>query len=118
MFHHQRLASLPAGVALRPYQEDAIERAMGSGFLTGQNDRGWVMDLEFFLRPDTVTKILEGKYDDREGFHETSEQKRERANAGVFDRLQAAAEPLGLVAHDHRQAEHGGGPHPGVRLGA
>lgn len=24
---------------------------------------GWVPDLEFFLRPDSVTKILEGKYD-------------------------------------------------------
>lgn len=76
----------------RSHWREAAERARESAFLSGRNDRGWVMDLEFFLRPDTVTKILEGKYDDREGFCETSEQKRERANAGVFDRLQAAAD--------------------------
>ena len=31
-------------------------------FCKGKNDRGWVADLEFFLRPDSVPKILEGKY--------------------------------------------------------
>jgi len=91
----KRLAAVKArwtDEAWRSGWEDAIERAMGSSFLTGQNDRGWIMDLEFFLRPDTVTKILEGKYDDREGLCQTAEQKRERANAGVFDRIQAAAD--------------------------
>lgn len=76
----------------RSHWREAAERAKGSSFLSGRNDRGWVMDLEFFLRPDTVTKILEGKYDGREGFYETAEQKRERANASVFDRMQAAAD--------------------------
>ena len=76
----------------RSHWREAAERARDSAFLSGRNDRGWVMDLEFFLRPDTVTKILEGKYDDREGFFETAEQKRERANANVFGRMQAAAD--------------------------
>ena len=71
---------------------EALNRAGQSSFLNGDGPQGWVMDLEFFLRPDTVTKILEGKYDDRETPHETSEHKRERANAGVFDRLRAAAD--------------------------
>jgi len=41
----------------------ALERAGQSVFLGGQNDRGWRMDVDFFLRPDSVTKIIEGKYD-------------------------------------------------------
>lgn len=40
-------------------------------FLRGEGDKGWVADVDFFLRPDTVQKILEGKYADgakRNGF--------------------------------------------------
>ncbi len=71
----------------------ALARAGPSAFLRGANDRGWVIDLEFFLRPDTVTKILEGKYDNRRsGTVAThSEPKREQANADVFNRFRAAA---------------------------
>ena len=43
----------------------AIARASKSNFLLGENDRGWSMDPDFFLKPDTVTKILEGKYDNK-----------------------------------------------------
>ncbi len=71
----------------------ALARAGPSAFCRGANDRGWVIDLEFFLRPDTVTKILEGKYDNRRsGTVAThSEAKREQANADVFSRFRAAA---------------------------
>lgn len=31
--------------------------------LVGENERGWVANVEWFLRPDTVTHIIEGKYD-------------------------------------------------------
>ena len=31
-------------------------------FLLGDNDRGWRADIEWFLRPDSVAKVLEGKY--------------------------------------------------------
>lgn len=41
----------------------AIERASRSPFLTGSNDRGWKADIEFFLQPNSVAKIMEGKYD-------------------------------------------------------
>ena len=30
--------------------------------MIGKNDRGWKADIEFFLRPDSIAKILEGKY--------------------------------------------------------
>ena len=31
-------------------------------FLIGQNDRGWKADIEWFMQPDSLTKIIEGKY--------------------------------------------------------
>jgi hypothetical protein len=33
-------------------------------FLLGDNERGWRADIEWFLRPDSVSKVLEGKYSD------------------------------------------------------
>lgn len=44
--------------------KEALERVPRAKFLAGHNDRGWVADIEFFLRPGTVDKILEGKYDE------------------------------------------------------
>jgi DNA-binding MarR family transcriptional regulator len=40
----------------------AIEQARQCPFLMGENERGWKADFEWFLKPDSVTKILEGKY--------------------------------------------------------
>lgn len=73
----------------------AIDRGAVSAFLKGANDRGWIIDLEFFLRPDTATKILEGKYDDRQQFSRppaTSAAAREQRNANAFEALAAAAD--------------------------
>jgi hypothetical protein len=39
---------------------DAIER---SGFLRGENDRGWRADFDFLIQPKTFTKLIEGAYD-------------------------------------------------------
>lgn len=41
----------------------ALDRIRTSAFCLGKNDRGWIADVEFFLRPSTVAKIMEGKYD-------------------------------------------------------
>lgn len=43
----------------------AIKKVAASDFLMGKNDRGWVADFDWFLRPDSVLKIMEGKYDNR-----------------------------------------------------
>lgn len=43
---------------------EALDRASKSSFCRGTNERGWRADVDWFLRSDTVTKILEGKYDD------------------------------------------------------
>lgn len=45
----------------------ALVRIAKSSFCRGMNERGWRADLDWFLRPDTITKILEGKYDERNG---------------------------------------------------
>ncbi len=41
----------------------AIAKLPMSAFLRGENNNGWIADVDFFLRPDSVAKIIEGKYD-------------------------------------------------------
>lgn len=43
--------------------EAAMKRAASLPFCLGRNDRGWRANIDWFLRPDTLTKILEGVYD-------------------------------------------------------
>lgn len=45
--------------------EEAIRRIGASSFCLGGGSQGWVADLDWLLRPGTVAKVLEGKYDDR-----------------------------------------------------
>jgi len=45
--------------------EAAIERICKSDFCLGQNDRGWKADFDWFLKPDNVARVMEGKYDNR-----------------------------------------------------
>jgi hypothetical protein len=70
---------------------EALARAAASPFCRGENDRGWRADVDWFLKPDTVTKILEGKYDDRAGQNghtpgETAEQYAARLRLENADR--------------------------------
>ena len=39
------------------------QRIRGSPFLLGENARGWRADLEFALKPRSISKTLEGGYD-------------------------------------------------------
>lgn len=43
----------------------AIESIRYSSFLRGHNNRGWMIDFEWFVRPNNFPKVLEGKYIDR-----------------------------------------------------
>ena len=51
----------------QPSWRDAWEEALGriptAPFLCGENARGWRASVDWFLRPDSVNGILEGKYD-------------------------------------------------------
>ena len=44
--------------------EKAISTIPSSAFLCGNNKRRWKASIDWFLKPDSVTKILEGKYAD------------------------------------------------------
>jgi len=46
----------------REHWLEAINLLPERPFACGENDRGWRMGLDFFLKPDTVTNIIEGKY--------------------------------------------------------
>lgn len=75
----------------------ALERAAQSPFLRGEtSDRGWKITLDFFLKPDSVAKILEGTYDGSEqrprSQQQTAAERREALNAASFDWLRRAAE--------------------------
>ena len=43
----------------------ALDRVARSSFCRGRGKEGWIADIDWFLKPDTLTRILEGKYDDR-----------------------------------------------------
>ena len=53
--------------AWRDSWQAALVQGGTSAFLRGENERGWRADVDWFLRPDTVTKILEGKYGSKDG---------------------------------------------------
>ncbi len=40
-----------------------IRKAAASSFCRGENDRGWRATFDFFLKPSTLTKALEGAYE-------------------------------------------------------
>lgn len=45
------------------------QRLRRSPFMTGDNNRGWVGNIDTCIRADIITKALEGNYDDREQRH-------------------------------------------------
>lgn len=46
----------------REHWKSAIEKIAKTPFLLGQNDRGWTADIDWFLKPESLTRIVEGKY--------------------------------------------------------
>jgi hypothetical protein len=42
----------------------AIGKVAAAAFCRGENERHWRTDFDWFLKPDVVTRIIEGKYDD------------------------------------------------------
>lgn len=73
----------------------ALDRGSQSAFLRGESG-GWKITFDWFLRPDSVSKILEGNYDGsakRTPQQQTAAERREQLNASSFDWIrQAAAE--------------------------
>ncbi len=46
--------------------DEALAKIAASDFCRGENDRGWRVDIDWFLKPDSLTKAIEGKYDQAE----------------------------------------------------
>lgn len=44
----------------------AIENIKRSSFLQGDNDRGWMIDFDWFVKPNNFCKVWEGKYIDQQ----------------------------------------------------
>lgn len=62
-----RKRSAQARLKERVFEEwrAVIGRINTSPFCRGINDRGWLATFDWLLKPDTATKVLEGKYDGR-----------------------------------------------------
>ena len=43
----------------------ALGRIASSNFCKGESTRGWIATFDWFIQPDSVVKIIEGKYDNR-----------------------------------------------------
>lgn len=44
----------------------AIESINQSSFLQGKNNRNWIISYDWFVNPDNFTKVIEGKYIDKQ----------------------------------------------------
>jgi hypothetical protein len=60
--------------------QQALDTAARLPFCRGENDRGWRATIDWFLRQDTVTKILEGVYDKTNGGAPHGESQRSAGN--------------------------------------
>lgn len=47
------------------YWVTVVEKLSESSFCQGNNDRGWQASFDFFIKPDTHLKAMEGKYDNK-----------------------------------------------------
>ena len=48
---------------------EAIRNVKGSGFLQGDNNNGWTITFDWFIRPNNFVKVLEGNYSKKEKQH-------------------------------------------------
>ena len=51
----------------REHWRAGLKQLAASRFAHGEGDRGWVANFDWFLRPDSLARILEGRYDERQG---------------------------------------------------
>jgi hypothetical protein len=96
------MASRPA--SWRTEAIDALAKLRGgcSGFLIGQNDRGWVANFDWFLKPDTVAEILEGKWDPREAVDPKGSIQVAQKIGRVFDEYKAREQQRETQEHERR----------------
>ncbi len=62
----------------RGHWRAALTAMPGRPFLRGEGDKSWIADVDFFLKGDTVAKILEGKYQTK-----TQQEPKRRTRADI-----------------------------------
>lgn len=82
----------------------ALAKARASPLCTGDNDRGWVADLDFLVTQSKFTKLMEGSYDAR-----TPSNNPANGNAGIGSGTARAA----AAVAERRIAGHGRGSSAG-----
>ncbi len=70
--------------------KELFQIAQASSFLKGQNDRNWVADFDWMMKPSNFSKILEHKYDNR-----TSTDSKELPLTGALGVLAKMREECG-----------------------
>ena len=96
----------------------ALAKVATSNFCLGKNDRGWVASFDWFIQPDTVAKITEGKYDNRS----TSSGKVNPRTQGICrspatDYAGAAARKKQALDAQYRLESEVAGPANGAQAG-
>lgn len=87
----------------------AIDRMKSSKFCRGENNRSWIADVGFFLRPDTIAKIMEGKYDNRDISISTKPVSRSQAisNVGIAEvDSQSGLDAMGRLFQSRKDVEN------------
>lgn len=82
--------------------EKAFQKILKSDFCRGKNENGWKATFDWILRPDTLVKILEGKYDNRKlevvsPQKKTFAQMRTEKNQQVYEELMQELEEKGSL---------------------
>jgi len=67
----------------------AIAGISKSKFCTGENDRGWVATVDWFLRPDVAAKIIEGSYENKTRSGKSSDIARSEAVANQISMVRS-----------------------------
>ena len=62
----------------------------------GDNDKGWMADLDFILRPDKVTKIIEGSY-------KSSKNKKDGSTNKFDNNYKDNEERINYTCPNHRE---------------
>jgi hypothetical protein len=71
------------------------DRIRGSPHLRGENDRGWTATFDWVLKPQNLTKIMEGNYDDKG--HRANENPTTAAMRALRERVRKSGSDPGFT---------------------
>lgn len=66
--------------------QTVVDKAAASDFMNGKNNKGWVADFDWMMRPNNFPKVLEGNYDN------------DKIQQNLFDNKDPMS--IGVIIHD------------------